>query len=346
MTLPSLLQLTKKIGIDLGSSQVKMWTFQDGLVLQEPCCLAVDERTKRVIAVGNEAKEMRGRLLNQVSVHFPIHRGVVVDADLLEAMLKVFFQKIMRSSFFFRPILLVSIPSSATESEKMVLTEVFFRLGVREVNFIDQLLASAVGSGLPIADASGSLILQLGAGLVEAGIVSLGSLVVTEGTAKAGAYLDENIRRMLKQELQLAVSAKTVREIKASLLSAVPMQQELRVHGQDLGSGTPKEVLLSSEIFQKVLEPLLEKYVTLIKNVFEQVPPELTGDVVDKGILLSGGMAALAGLDQYLVSRVGVPVSVVDEPDQAVIKGIGQVLQNLELFKQSVGYKHESYQHE
>ncbi len=344
MKIPSLSQLTKKIGIDLGSSSIKIWSSPEGIVVNEPACLAIDQRTNKVIAVGKEAKEMQGRLQQQVSVHFPLQQGVVVDADMLEAMLRVFFQKIIRTSFFFRPVLLVSVPSAITESEKLALTEVLFRLGVREVNYIDQVLAAAIGAGLPVADASGSFLMQFGAGLVETGIVSLGSLVLTESTNKAGNYLDLVIQRVLKQEYSFSVGTKMVELIKQKLISAIPIEKELPIQGQDLTTGVPKEVLVSSIQFQKVLDPILEKYVTLIKKVFEQVPPELTSDVVDKGILLSGGMAQLTGLDTYFVNRIGVPISVVDEPDQVVIKGISQVLQNLDLFRQSVGYRHESYQ--
>jgi len=344
MAIPSLSQLNKKIGIDLGSSRIRIWSSPGDVVIDEPACLAVDQRSNKVIAVGKEAKEMQGRLQQQVSVHFPLQQGVLVDADLLEAMLRVFFQKIIKTTFFFRPILLVSVPSAITESEKLALTEVLFRLGVREVNFVDQLLAAAIGAGLPVADASGSFMMQFGAGLVETGIVSLGSLVVTESSSKAGNYLDLLIQRILKQENSLSVGSKQAELIKQKLISAIPIQKELPIQGQDLTTGVPKEVLVSSVQFQKVIDPILEKYVSLIKKVFEQVPPELTSDVVDKGILLSGGMAQLAGLDRYLVSRIGVPTSVVDEPDQVVIKGISQVLQNLELFRQSVGYRHESYQ--
>jgi len=344
MAFPSFSQLSKKIGIDLGSSRIRIWSDPGGVVIDEPACLAVDQRTNKVIAVGKEAKEMQGRLQQQVTVHFPLQQGVVVDADLLEAMLRVFFQKIIKSSIFFRPILLVSVPSAITESEKLALTEVLFRLGVREVNFIDQLLAAAIGAGLPVADASGSFLMHFGAGLVEMGIVSLGSLVLTESSPKAGNYLDIVIQRVLKQEYSFSVGTKMAELMKQKLISALPIEKELPIQGQDLTTGVPKEVLVSSIQFQKVLEPVLEKYVTLIKKVFEQVPPELTSDVVDKGILLSGGMAELIGLDTYLVNRIGVPISVVDEPDQVVIKGISKVLQNLELFRQSVGYRHESYQ--
>lgn len=343
MNFPNVNQLSKKIGIDLGSSQLRIWTHPDGVVINEPACLAIDQRTNKVIAVGKEAKEMQGRLQDQVLVSYPLENGVLVDADLLEAMLRVFFQKILRTSFFFRPILLVSVPSAITESEKLALTDVLFRLGVREVNFVDQLLAAAIGAGLPVADASGSFLMHFGAGLVETGIVSLGSLVVTENSSKAGNYLDLLIQRVLKNEHTLSVGGKMTELIKQKLLSALPSEKELPIQGQDLTTGVPKEVLVSSFQFQAMLEPVLEKYVTLIKKVFEQVPPELTSDVVDKGILLSGGMAPLAGLDTFLVNRIGVPISVVDEPDLVVIKGISQVLQNLSLFRQSVGYRHESY---
>jgi rod shape-determining protein MreB len=336
-------QLSRKIGIDLGTSYIRIWSDQDGVVVEEPSCLAIDTRLQKVIAVGKEAQEMVGRVHESIQVKYPIRAGQVTDPNLTEAMLRVFLQKIFQHSFFFRPSLMVSIPSGLTEPERLALTEMLFTLGVKEVNFIDQVLAAAIGAGVPIADASGSFLLQMGAGLTEAGIISLGSLVAVESFPKAGDFLDQEIQATLRQASSLQVGTKTAERVKNNLLTLVSGEKrEMVISGQDVIEVAPKEVSVSSEIFQPVLRSVLQKYLTLTKKLFEHIPPELTNDLVDKGILLSGGLSQIPGIESFFVSSLGIPASRIDEPAQAVVKGIAQVLQNLELFRESAGYRHES----
>jgi rod shape-determining protein MreB len=345
MKLQFLSHLSKKIGIDLGTSQVRIWSDQDGYVVDEPCCIAVDTTINKVIAVGKEAQEMIGRIHEHIQVFHPVQSATITDPAITEAMLRVFLQKIFHQSFFFRPLLMVSVPSSLTEPEKIALTDVLFSLGVREVNFIDQVLAAAIGSGVPIADASGSFLFQIGAGVVEAGIISLGSLVAVESLAEAGDSIDLTVQRYLRQEHQINVGIRTAERVKIQTGSLLPKPNlQVRVTGQDVLEGVPKEVMVSSQELRPLLVASFTKHIGMIKKLFEHIPPELTTDIIDKGILLSGGMARLKGLDSFLVPTLGVPVAGVDEPDKSVIKGIAQVLQNLELFRESVGYRHAAIQ--
>jgi rod shape-determining protein MreB len=333
-------QINRRIGIDLGSTRIRIWSELDGIVVDEPSYIAVDETLGKVVGVGKEAQDMIGRVSGNVTVSQPIKNAMIQDLPLVNAMLRVFLQKIIHSPYFFRPTMMVSVPSTLTEVEKRAMTDMFYALGAREVFFIDQVLAAAIGAGVPIADASGSFLLQLGGGIVEGGIISLGSLVATESTDLAGQHLDENIQRIVRKEKLLNVGSRAAEHMKMKLGSALEnAQQEMQVTGQDVLQTIPKEMVIDSATISPAILQLLEKYVQLVKRLFEKIPSELTTDIIDKGMLLSGGMAQLDGLDVFLLSRLGVSVSVVDTPQLSVIKGISQVLENLELFKQSVGYQ-------
>lgn len=338
-TIPSFPQFTRKIAIDLGTSRVRIWSNQDGFVIDEPCVIALDRSKNKVIAVGKEAQDMSGRVSKNIEVLSPLSQGVVTDTVLVSMMLRMLLRKILQNVYFFRPSIMMSVPSSITEVEKLALTEVLYGLGAREVFFITQLLAAAIGSGVPIADASGSFLLQLGGGVVEGGIISLGSLVAAESTEYAGHSLDESIKRILRQEAGIDVGLQRVEQLKIQLSTAyLQNKNEMLVTGQDIRDAVPKEVLIGSEIIFPAVASLLERYVRLIKKLFEQIPSELTTDVIDKGMLLSGSFAKLRGLDSFFLSSLGVPVSVVDEPDTSVIKGMMQAMENIDLFKESLGY--------
>jgi rod shape-determining protein MreB len=332
--------LSRKIGIDLGTSRVRIWSDTDGIIVDEPSYIAVDTGLGKVLAVGQEAQEMIGRVVQGVEVSAPLRAGVVLQPELAIAMLKVFLQKILQTSYFFRPVMMVSVPANLTEVEKKALTEILYSLGAREVYFVHQLLAGAIGAGVPIADASGSFLLQMGSGIVEGGIISLGSLIVSEVTPYAGNYLDDSIQRLLRKELRLHVGKKTVEQLKKQVGSArKSSHKEIQVIGQDVLSASPKEEMISSELLFPPIQQLIERYVRVVKKLFQHTPSELTSDVIDKGVLLSGGFAQLDGLDTELLGVLGVPVALVDDAEHAVIKGIAQVLENLELFKESIGYR-------
>ena len=341
MKLPQLslfTQVTRHIGIDVGTSRIRIWSDQEGVVVDEPSCAAVDLSLNKVIAVGREAQEMIGRVKPSIQIVFPISQGVIGDPELARAMLQVFLQRLFRQLFFFRPVVMVSVPAVLHEPEKKAFTELFFRLGVREVNFVSQVLAAAIGAGVPIADASGCLVLQMGAGLVEVAIISLGSIVHSEVVSQAGLYLDESIQKMVREKFGLRIGFKTSERLKQGVGGVAGESRSLRVVGQDVVNGTPKEVIVNTAELAPLLEQVLSRYVHAVKAIFTHIPAELTADVIDKGVLLSGGLAQLQGLESYFIERLGVPVAVVDDPGRTVIHGIGQILQNFELFRESVGY--------
>lgn len=339
MRIPLLAHIVQAVGIDLGSSRTRIWTDKDGILLDEPTCLAVDTNSNKVLAAGEEAQAMEGRVGKHIAIYWPIQSGALYDMNLGRALLKVFLHKVLKSSSFLRPIMMVSIPAVSTDLDRTAVTELLYSVGARQVYTMSQPLAAAIGSGVPIADASGSFILQMGSGRVEAAIISLGSLIAHESTPVAGTQADLAVKAMVREVAALTISDMTAEKLKTTVgtVHATP-RREMLVTGQDVVGFSPKEVLITSAQIQPALLTLAQRYERMLKKLFARIPPELTADVIDKGMLLSGGFGQLGGFDSYLVNQLGIPVSVVDKPDQSVIKGIGTALEHLDLFKESLGY--------
>ncbi|HYD34795.1 MAG TPA: rod shape-determining protein [Vitreimonas sp.] len=340
MELSFLNRFIRRVGIDLGTSYTRIWTDQAGIALSEPSCVAVDERSKKVLAVGEEALAMVGRVGPGIVIYYPIRKGEIFDIEVAQAMLKVFLQKVFQTPYFFRPIMMSSVPVGSSLAHRQAVTQVMSGLGAREAYTIAQPLAAAIGSGVPIADASGSFIVQVGAGVVEAAIISLGSVVAHQTHTQAGIYIDGLFKQAVRDEYGLVISEAMAEKIKKELGNFdTSATTEILVTGQDLLTSSPKEVSVAAAKVNPMLTPVLEKYQILLKKLLSTIPPELTVDVIDKGILLSGGAGQFKGLERQLVAALGVPVFAVDDPGQTVIKGIGQALENLELFKESLGYE-------
>jgi len=331
--------LFRKIGLDLGTNRTRIWDEKLGLLVDEASCIAIDQRVNKVVAVGNDALMMTGRVSDHIVVYFPIRDGLVENIEMAKSFLQVIFQKILPHTYFLRPIVMASIPAFASQIDRQVLTKLLYQLGSREVYLVSQPLASAIGSDVPIADASGSFILNLGAGVVEGGIISFGNLVSFESNHHAGNYLDLLVQQAVKEKHKLNISSQAAEKLKNNIGSLEESQAEALVTGQDLVTSAPKEVKVKSADILSVYQEVASSYVILMRKLLEKVPPELTSDVIDKGILLTGGMASMQGLDFYLVQKMGVPVSVVDSCDQVVIKGLAVILENLDLFKESLGYQ-------
>jgi len=340
MRIPFLSSIVRTVGIDLGSTQTRIWTDQEGLVLEEPTCIAIETHTRKVLAAGEEAKAMEGRVGQQITVSWPVQAGSLYDMDIARALLKVFLRKVLKSSSFIRPIMMVSVPAASTDLDRTALTELLYSVGARQVYTISQPLAAAIGSGVPIADASGSFILHMGSGRVEAAIISLGSLIAHESTPVAGNEADAALKIAVREVAGLTISLVTAEKLKKTIGTVLNSpQREMLVTGQDVVGFSPKEVKLTSAQLQPSLSLLAIRYERMVKRLFARIPPELTSDVIDKGMLLSGAFGQLGGLDSYLVTQLGIPVSVVEKPDHCVIKGIGTALKHLDLFKESLGYQ-------
>lgn len=327
------------VGIDLGTSRTRIWHSQDGFVIDEATCLAVDAVSRKVIAIGDEAAAMKGRVGSEILIVEPVVQGEIAQPAYTRAFLQVLLQRVFTSFTFFRPAMMVSVPASSTIPMRELTTRVLYEAGAQEVFTISQPLAGAIGAGVPIADASGTFIAQMGHGIMEAGVISLGSLVKVEKTYFAGHYWDEFLQYLIQDEQHLQISTQTAQEIKSTIISLVGEGGSGLITGQSRENQSPVEVQLQNAQLITRLEPLISRYQAVITTLLSQLQPELTSDVIDKGLLLSGGLAQLKGLDQYLVDKLGIPVSLVEEPEKTVIKGIATALENIGEFSKSLGYR-------
>ena len=332
-----MINIIRLVGVDLGTSRVRIWIDKGGFVLDEPSCIAIDSRSQKVIAVGSEAFEMRGRVGEHIKVWFPIKKGQVYDLDIALAMMKLFWEKAVGRNLI-SPVVMVSIPASSTDVSEKITTKLFYSLGAKEVYTISQSLAAVIGAGVPIADASGGFILQMGAGVVEGAVISLGGVVGYESSTLAGEMADERIILSLRKNQQVIIGLQTAEKVKSQVGSVANLTAEITVGGKDMARSSPQEIKVNSLMIAQPLTKLAIVYENLLKKLLTQIPPELTVDIIDKGLLLSGGWAQLRGLEEFFIEKLGIPASVVEEPERVVIKGIGTVLRHLDEFKESLGY--------
>lgn len=340
MKIPFISQIVRFVGIDLGSSQVRIWTDRSGFAIDEPALIAFDAKTKRILAVGSEAAEMRGRVSKNVVVEQPIQDGKIYDLETARALLRVFLQKVLSSTNLISPVYMCSVPAKSSEADLQAVTRLMYNLGAREVYTISSPLAASIGADVPIADASGCFILHLGADVVEGAVISLGSMVHYESTHYAGNFLSKRLQYLMKKEFALDISLQTAEEMKRRVVSAYGLKErKMLVTGKSAHDGSPKEISVTAADVAPELLKLLEKYEKVLRQLLSTIPPELTVDVIDKGLLLAGGLANIDGVSQYFVEKMGIPVSVVDNPEQVVIKGTSIALEHLDLFKESLGYQ-------
>lgn len=337
--LKSLDALSKTLAIDFGTHTTRVWEKSAGLVAEYPSFLAVDTTSEKILAFGADAQEMAGRVAANVKVFRPVQEGQVWDVNVAKAFLQTALRHIVGRSFF-NPTVLVSIPATLRPAVEDETVQLGYALGAREVLTVAQPLAAAIGAGMPVADASGGFLLQIGAGRVEVGVVSLGTLVGVEGTVKGGDWFERLVISTVKNSKQVVVSVETARMLIHKLASVSGSSKKtLLVTGKSQQSGAPVEVEISSADLREPSLHMAREYVQLAKKLLTKVPTELTVDIVDKGLLLSGGGALLAGLEEFLVPELGVPVSVVDDPERAVIRGMGTITEHLDEFRRSLGYE-------
>lgn len=336
----------RRIGIDFGTGNIRIWTDRDGLVLEQACILAVDRSNKKVLAVGNDASDMVGRVGSNVLLVNPVSEGRITDLKAAEVLIKSFVQQaVKKRSPLYNPLMMIGVTAGSSPAEQLVASRLLYNLGAKEAYTISQPLAASIGAGVPIADASGCFLLQMGAGVVEAAVVSLGSVVSKQSSNYAGQYLERRLQYVLKKEYGMVISGLKTSELLAKLVTLQNRERTQAVTGKDVKTDRPKEVLVKSSAIRPELQRVVGKYEELIKKLLSAVPPELTVDVIDKGLLLSGGLAQIDGLPEYFTNQIGVPVSVVDNPAEAAISGIGTALEHLELFKQSLAYQYAKNQH-
>jgi len=323
------------IGIDLGTANTLVHVKEHGIVLREPSVVAVKSGTNMVLAVGDDAKRMLGRTPGNIVAIRPLKDGVIADYEVTEAMLRHFVRKVHRRRAFVRPRIVIAVPSGITEVEKRAVKESAVAAGAREVHLIEEPMAAAIGVGLPVQEAAANMIVDVGGGTTEVAIIALSGIVYSRSVRVAGDELDEAIIQYLKRAYNLMIGERTAEEIKIRMGSAYPQKREssVEVKGRDLVAGLPKTITVtSSEIRECMLDPL-NIIVESVRVTLERCPPELSADLVDRGVVLAGGGALLRGLDQLLTEETGLPVHVADDPLSAVAEGTGKVLDELDFLK-------------
>lgn len=328
----------KDLGIDLGTANTLVFTKNKGIIVNEPSVVAINTVTKEVLAVGDEAKQMIGRTPGSIVAIRPMKDGVIADFETTQAMLRYFIRKAVEKSMFLsKPRVVVCVPSGVTEVEKRAVIEATISAGAREKDayLIEEPMAASIGAGLPVEEPTGSMVVDIGGGTSEVAIISLGGIVTSKSLRVAGDKLDEYIVNYVKKEFNLAIGERTAEEIKIKIGSAynADPSQKLEVRGRDLISGLPKTISVTSpEISQAISEPVAS-IIDAIKFTLEKTPPELSSDVMEMGITLTGGGAMLRGLDELITHETGIPVNIANEPLNCVAIGTGLVLDHLHSLK-------------
>lgn len=332
--------LSKRIGIDLGTANSLVYLAGKGIVLNEPTVVAITTDDHKVLAVGNEAKEMLGRTPGNIIASRPMRDGVIADYVITEAMIRYFLDKVCGSSRIFKPEVMVCAPAGVTSVEKRAILDATLSAGAKVAFLIDEPLAAAIGAKIPIANPSGNMIVDIGGGTTEAAVICLGGVVVHSSVRVGGNRLDEAIQNYVRKKHNLIIGERMAEEVKIAIGSAVKLKpnevEEMEIRGRDAFSGLPRAVTISSDEVTEAISEILQKIVGAVKGVLEQVPPELASDIIDKGIVLSGGTALLRNLDQLMRENLGVPVSLAENPLLCVAMGTGIALENLDLYKRSV----------
>lgn len=342
---------SKRIGIDLGTANTLVYLAGSGIVLNEPTVVAVTVETNRVVAVGNEAKEMLGRTPGNIEALRPLRDGVIADYVITEAMLSYFIDKVCGRSRLFKPEVMVCIPSGVTQVERRAVLDATLSAGAKVAYLIDEPLAAAIGASLPIAQPAGHMIVDIGGGSTEAAVISLGGVVAHQSVRVGGNKIDEAIAAYLKRKYNLLVGERTAEEIKIQIGTAMVQDEQnkkrstngeeniLEVRGRDNITGLPKAIKINQAEISDAIRPTLAHIITGVKGVLEQTPPELASDIIDKGIVLSGGTSLLRNLDKLMTMLTGVPCHVAEDPLLCVVKGTGVALENIELYKRSISKK-------
>lgn len=337
-------RFTRDMGIDLGTANTLIWVRGEGIVLQEPSVVALETSTKHVLAVGDDARRMIGRTPQSIVAVRPMKGGVIADFDIAHAMLRKFIGKVHRRSKWFKPRVVVGVPSGITEVEKRAVIDAAFAAGVRNVHLIEEPMAAAIGAKLPVSEPTGSMIVDIGGGTTEVAVISLGGIVESRSIRMAGDAMDEALMSHCRKNYNLLIGDQTAEEIKIKVGSAYPLAEELSmpVRGRDLVTGLPKTFTITSTEIRDALSEPLNTIVEAIRLTLEKIPPELSSDIMGKGIVLAGGGALIRGLDQLINLETEMPVYRVDDPLTCVVRGTGSVLEELENISQG-GYSITNY---
>ena len=337
--------LSKRIGIDLGTANTLVYLAGEGIVLNEPTVVAVTAEENRVVAVGKEAKEMLGRTPGNIIAQRPLRDGVIADYTITEAMLSYFIDKATGKSRFFKPEVMVCIPSGVTQVERRAVLDATMEAGAKIAYLIDEPLAAAIGAKIPIAQAAGHMVVDIGGGSTECAVISLGGVVVHNSVRAGGNKLDEAIANHTKRKFNLLVGERTAEEIKIVIGNALiedsasKEMKKMEIRGRDSITGLPKTIELTEAQISEAIAPVLLDIIAAVKGVLEQTPPELASDIIDKGVVMTGGTSLLKNLDKLITKLTGVPCHVAEDALLCVARGTGVALENIELYKRSIAKK-------
>lgn len=343
--------LRRKIAIDLGTANTLVWIAGEGLLANEPTVVAISADDNKVVAVGEDAKKMLGRTPESLIALRPMREGVIADYEVTEAMLKYFMNKALSElpikvprilqSVLIKPDVMVCVPAGCTQVERRAALDATLAAGAAHAYLIDEPLAAAIGAGIPVSAPSGHMIVDIGGGAAEAAVISLGGVVVSKSVRVAGTKIDEAIQAYLKKKHNLIVGDQTAEDVKIKIGSATKLEKEekLEVSGRDLVFGLPRSITITSSQVTEAITPILLQIIGAVKGVLEDTPPELAADIIDKGIIMSGGTSLLRNLDKLMTEETGVPAHVAEDALLCVVRGTGLVLENIELWKRSITTK-------
>ncbi len=327
---------SKDIGIDLGTANTLIFMRGKGIIMREPSVVAVDTRNDTVRYVGREAKEVIGRTPGSIVAVRPLKDGVIADFDITASMLQLFIKKALNSSVMARPRVIICIPSGVTAVERRAVREAALKAGAKHVSIIEEPMAAAIGAGLPVADATGSMVVDIGGGTSEVAVISLGGIVAARSVRVGGDELDNSIIQYIKRKYNLLIGERTAEDVKINIGSAYPFEGEatMEIKGRDLMDGLPKNITISSVEIREALADPLSMIIDAIRVTLEKTPPELSADIIDHGITLTGGGGLLHGLDQLIANETGMPVYIAENPLDCVALGTGKVLDDIDRLRE------------
>jgi rod shape-determining protein MreB len=322
----------RDMAVDLGTANTLVYVRGKGVLLDEPSVVALNSNTGEILAVGHEAKRMIGRTPDNITAIRPLQDGVIADFDSTEQMLRFFIQQVHRRRYFAKPRLVICVPSGITAVEQRAVKEAGYQAGARRVYIVEEPMAAAIGAGLPVHEATGNMVVDIGGGTTEVAVISLGGIVTSQSIRVAGDAIDKAVVNYCKKEYSLMLGEATSEQIKMTIGSAFPTTDgpESEIRGRDMVSGLPRTVKVSSASIRQAIEEPITAIVDAVKATLDKTPPELAGDIVDRGIVLTGGGALLKGMDERLRHETGIPIHVAENPLDAVVLGAGKCVDNIE----------------
>lgn len=332
------MKLFKKLGIDLGTANSVVWEAGVGIVLNEPTVVAVGIDDRKVLAVGEEARKMLGKTPEYIEVIRPMEDGVISDYEVTEAMVKYFLKQVMGRAWFVGPEVMVSVPAGVTQVEQRAVMDATMAAGARKAYLIDEPLAAAIGAKIPVSEPTGNMIVDIGGGAAEAAVIALGGVVTHKTVRIGGVKLDAAIAEFLRRKNNLIVGEQTAEMIKMKIGSAIKLKrpETMEINGRDSVYGLPKAMTIDSDQVYEAIRPQLDNIIAVIRDTLESTPPELVADIVDRGIVLSGGTSQLRNFNTLITREIGVSAHVANEPQFCVIKGTGIALENLEVYWRAI----------